>query len=104
MKITDVILAHLPSKKSSPIIDRGRKIDDPLMGRTKNHPEAFKLAYVVVQMPRLVCQLLLHFDDLLIVHLVPRLALVTPEHPAQVRATIGKLPMRQRNVSDDQPK
>jgi hypothetical protein len=104
MKITHIILTHLPSEKSSPIIDQGRKIDDPLMGRTKNHPETLKFTDVLVQMPRLVCQLLLHFNDLLIVHLVPGLALVTPEHPTQMRATIGKLPMRQRNVSDDQPK
>jgi hypothetical protein len=104
MKITDITLAHLPSKKSVPIVDRGREIDDPLMGRPKNHTEALELADVFVQMPRFISQLLLHFYDLLIVHLEPGLALVTPEHPAQMRAAIGKLAMRQRNVCHNQSK
>lgn len=69
VEITDVGLFHLPREESGLVVDHGGEVDDPIVGRAEDNPEAFEFLDVCFEVCRLRFQFILNFRDFLVVDL-----------------------------------
>lgn len=103
MEIADIRLFHLPSEERGLIVDHSGEIDDSVVSRAEDNPEAFEFLDVCFEIRRLRFKFILDLSNLLVVDLEFRFPLVSAKHSSEGGASLGEFSVGQRDVGDDKP-